>query len=235
LSPMHAHELQHVPFEDLGSIGPWLIQAGYKISHTRFFESTVLPDADDVDLLVVMGGPMSANDEAMLPWLVEEKRFIRSAILAGKPVLGVCLGAQLIASAMGARVYPNNEKEIGWFPVELEPSSDGSAFRFPPLLEVFHWHGETFDLPPGAIRLARSEACENQAFQLGQNVIGIQFHLEMTPRGALALIENCRSDLLSQRFVQTEEALRAIPDSRYHATNTMMGEVLAYLVRAGKM
>ena len=204
---MRAHYLQHVPFEGLGSIRSWLTVAGYEITHTRFFESTALPDRNEIDLLVVMGGPMSVNDEVNFPWLVQEKQFIYSAIQAGKPVFGVCLGAQLIASAMGARVYKNRLKEIGWFPVQSIPSIGEPTFRFPPSVMVFHWHGETFDLPSGAVRLARSEGCENQAFQLGQSVIGLQFHLETTPESARKIISHCRAELLPSRYVQSETAI----------------------------
>ncbi|MBU0964972.1 MAG: gamma-glutamyl-gamma-aminobutyrate hydrolase family protein, partial [Proteobacteria bacterium] len=156
---MRAHYFQHVPFEGLGSIALWLAAAGFEITSTRFFASAELPDLNMIDLLVVMGGPMSVNDEAELPWLVLEKRFIREAIEAGKPVLGICLGAQLIASALGARIYPNPVKEIGWLPIQGISANDSAVFRFPETEKVFHWHGETFDLPAGAIRLAKSEGC----------------------------------------------------------------------------
>ena len=178
---MHAHYFQHVVFEGLGSIERWLQTNAFTVSNTRFYETSELPTTDGIDLLVVMGGPMSVNDEADYPWLAAEKQFIRKMISLGKPVLGICLGAQLIASAMGMAVYKNDEKEIGWFPIEGIPPKDDSTFGFPPSLEVFHWHGETFDLPPKAIRLAKSSGCANQAFQLGQSVIGLQFHLETTP------------------------------------------------------
>ena len=126
-------------------IEPWLGGAGYEVTNTPFFRMTELPDLESIDLLIVMGGPMSVNDEGEFPWLVQEKQFIHSAMEAGKPVLGVCLGAQLIASAMGAPVYPNPVKEIGWFPIYGVSSIGRSTFRFPPSVEVFHWHGETFD------------------------------------------------------------------------------------------
>ena len=181
---MRAHYFQHVPFEGLGSIQPWLDAAGYEVTCTRFFESARLPELDDVDFLIAMGGPMSVNDDEALPWLVPEKHFMRRAVKAGKPVLGVCLGAQLIASAMGARVHPQEVKEIGWFPVHGVDGVGSTGFRFPGTVEAFHWHGETFDLPPGAVRLAHSDGCENQAFQVGRSVIGVQCHLETTPETA---------------------------------------------------
>ncbi|MBM5811933.1 MAG: type 1 glutamine amidotransferase [Gammaproteobacteria bacterium] len=229
--PRRAHCLQHVPFEGPGSIGPWLAAAGYELTTTRLWEAPVLPDPCEPDFIVAMGGPMSVNDEAELPWLVAEKRFVREAIAAGKPVLGVCLGAQLIASALGASVYRNPEREIGWFDVQGVDPGAGASFRFPPSSRVFHWHGETFDLPPGAIRLARSAACGNQAFQFGRSVIGLQFHLETTPESARALIGNCRTELQPATWVQSEAELLATPPAAYRAINALMERVLVYLTR----
>ena len=116
---------------------------------------------------------MSVNDEAQLPWLRDEKVFIASAIDQNKGVLGICLGAQLIANALGARVYPNTVKEIGWFPVFAEPAQPGT-FVFPKSTQAFHWHEETFDLPAGAVHLARSAVCRNQAFQFGTRAVGLR-------------------------------------------------------------
>ena len=172
---------------------------------------------------------MSVNDEGEFPWLAPEKQLIRDAIQSGKAVLGVCLGAQLIASAMGARVYRNHVKEIGWFPVQRFPSIGTSTFRFPPSVEVFHWHGETFDLPSGATRLARSEGCENQAFQLGRSVMGLQFHLETTPESAREIVAHCRAELLPSKYVQSEAAILAAPPEKYRAINNLMSEVLSFL------
>lgn len=226
---MRAHYLQHVPFEGLGSIESWLRAAGYEMTNTRFFESASLPEVNEVDLLVVMGGPMSVNDEGEFPWLAPEKQLIRDVIQSGKAVLGVCLGAQLIASAMGARVYRNHVKEIGWFPVQRVPSIGTSTFRFPRSVEVFHWHGETFDLPSGATRLARSEGCENQAFQLGRSVIGLQFHLETTPESAREIVAHCRAELVPSKYVQSEAAILAVSPEKYRAINNLMSEVLSFL------
>jgi GMP synthase-like glutamine amidotransferase len=232
---MRAHYLQHVPFEGLGSIEPWLRTAGYKITNTRFFESASLPNLNEIDLIVVMGGPMSVNDEVDFPWLVEEKQFIRIAIEAGKAVLGICLGAQLIASAMGAKVYRNTVKEIGWFPVKGVSPSVELAFHFPASEEVFHWHGETFDLPPEGIHLARSDGCKNQAFQLGQSVIGLQFHLETTPESAHELVSHCRTELIPSKYVQSEETILAALPERHHVINNLMDNVLSFLIESNDL
>lgn len=226
---MRAHYLQHVPFEGLGSIESWLRAKGYAITNTRFFESRRLPNLDEFDLLIAMGGPMSVNDENAFPWLVQEKEFIRNAIQAGKSVLGICLGAQLIASAMGARVFQNRVKEIGWWPVQAIQPTDESTFCFPPSVDVFHWHGETFELPPGAVRLARSEGCENQAFQLGRSVIGLQFHLETTPDSAREIVSHCRAELSPSTYVQSETTILTATPEKYRAINNLMSEVLSFL------
>jgi GMP synthase-like glutamine amidotransferase len=210
---------------------PWLLRAGYQLTTTRFFESEPLPSPAEIDLLIIMGGPMSVNDEREFPWLGDEKRFIREVISTDKAVLGVCLGAQLIASALGARVYPNPAKEIGWFPVFAEPCDSGAVFSFPPTALVFHWHGETFDLPAGAVRLARSQACRNQAFQVGASVIGLQFHLETTPESARQMVSHCRGELASSRFVESEAEILAADADRYASIHALMDRVLAFLVR----
>lgn len=228
---MRAHFLQHVSFEGLGSIAPWLEASGYEITNTSFFESAQLPDLKRIDLLVVMGGPMSVNDESEFPWLLSEKQFIREAIHSGKPVLGICLGAQLIASAMGARVYRNPVKEIGWFPIQGMLPKDSSLFAFPASEKVFHWHGETFDLPPGAVRLAKSDGCENQAFQLGRSAIGLQFHLETTPESAREMVAHCRDELLPSKYIQTEDEILSATPASYQIINQLMSDLLCFLVR----
>lgn len=233
---MRAHYLQHVPFEGLGSIEPWLHNAGYEISSTRFFESGVLPEIEDIDLLVVMGGPMSVNDETGYPWLVKEKEFIRSTIEVGKPVLGICLGAQLIANAMGGEVFQNSVKEIGWFPIEVVKSDDNTAFQFPEETEVFHWHGETFNLPKGAVQIAKSKGCVNQAFQIGSNVIGLQFHLETTSVSAQAIVDNCKDELVDDgEYIQSEADILSAPQERYSEINSLMERILEHLLIGTKV
>lgn len=227
---MNVQVLQHVPFEGLGSIETWLSTRGARVQYSRFYQDPVLPDLRSVDLVIAMGGPMSVNDENEYPWLKAEKTFIKEAVARGLPVLGVCLGAQMIASALGARVFANPQKEIGWFPVQAVPSDTG-AFRFPGETTVFHWHGETFDLPSGAVHLARSAGCQNQAFQIERSVIGLQFHLEATPETVNQILQHCRSELVDGSFIQTEQALRATPDAAYRDINLVMDDVLAYITR----
>jgi GMP synthase-like glutamine amidotransferase len=226
---MRAHYLQHVPFEGLGSIEDWLRQAGYDITVSRLYQSQELPDIGGLDFLVIMGGPMSVNDGQEHPWLDAEKIFIKQAITAGIPTLGVCLGAQLIASSLGAEVYPNSVKEIGWYPIQAVYQEQDAVFSFPEELEVFHWHGETFDLPQGAVRLAESRGCSNQAFQLGANVIGLQFHLETTPDSAKAIVENCRDELVAGEYIQSEKDMLSSARDRYESINKLMVHVLEYL------
>ena len=227
--PLNVHCFQHVPFEGLGALEPRLSRAGCRIGCTRFFADARLPDPDAVDFLVVLGGPMSVNDEAAWPWLVAEKEFIRRFVAAGKPLLGICLGAQLLAGALGARVAPLREKEIGWFPIAGAPHSSAAAFRFPATAAAFHWHGETFALPSGAVHLARRRACENQAFQVGR-AIGLQFHLETTPATARALVENARAELVPGPFVQTEAEILAAPPKTYAALHRLLDDLLAHLL-----
>jgi len=226
---MHAHFLQHVPFEGPGNIEPWLRTAGYEITATRFYESAQLPDPEKVDLLITMGGPMCVNDEIDYPWLVAEKQLIRNCIKAGNSVLGICLGSQLIASALGARVYRNHEKEIGWFPVQGIPSPDQLIFQFPASVEVFHWHGDTFDLPPGAVHTARSEGCENQAFQIGKSVIGLQFHPETTDGSLREMISHSGTELKPSKYIQSEKVILGVKQEQYQVLTNLMGEVLTFL------
>lgn len=231
---MRAHYLQHVPFETLAAIDPWLRHAGYTITHTPLYEPADLPDPRDLDLLIVLGGPMSANDEPAFPWLADEKRFLRAAIDAHVPTLGVCLGAQLIAAALGAQVYPNRTKEIGWFPVYSvrTDASDNSLFRFPDALDVFHWHSETFDLPPGCVPLARSAATDLQAFQLQRHVLALQFHLETTPDSAAQLAAHGSHELTPDTWVQPADTLLAAPPQTYLAIHALLDHALKFLTQA---
>lgn len=203
---MRIHVLQHVAFEGPAAIEDWARRSGHAISRSRLDKGETLPDLAACDLLVIMGGPMSVNDEHLHPWLKEEKALVRKSIESGRAVLGVCLGAQMIASAMGARVYRGREKEIGWFPVR-RVTADGAGALFPETFTPLHWHGETFDLPAGAVRLAETDAVPNQAFQLG-SAIGLQFHLEATPESVRQLVDHAAHEIESGKpFQQTAQKL----------------------------
>jgi GMP synthase-like glutamine amidotransferase len=232
------HWLQHVEFEGLGSIEGWARERGHGLSRIRLFGGDPLPKVDVVDLLIVMGGPMGVHDEEQYPWLVEEKAFLREVLGAGIPVLGICLGAQLLAHVLGAAVTANGEKEIGWFPVlrgdgvEAGAVPEALARILPAHKKVFHWHGDTFSLPEGSVRLYSSAACVNQAFFLDR-VIGLQFHLETTPAGLAALVENCRRELVLGLWVQSEEELVA-GGAAVAEINVLMEGLLDYLLGQGK-
>ncbi|HCA25583.1 MAG TPA: amidotransferase, partial [Pseudomonas sp.] len=203
---------------------------GVGVSGTRLYAGDSLPALDDIDLLVVMGGPMSVNDEADLTWLAAEKAFIRQALTADKRVLGVCLGAQLIASALGQRVYLGAEKEIGWLPIYGNTHLNGAAFHFPDQIDVLHWHGETFDLPAGAVLLASSEVCRHQAFQLGRSVIGLQFHLEANRALLDAFVTADAASLVPAGQVQSAEQILAVPQDTLDATAALLERLLDYLL-----
>jgi len=226
---MRAHYLQHVPFEGIGRMADWLATQGYMVTHTALYENPVFPDCAELDLLIIMGGPMSVHDEHAFPWLAAEKAFIRAALQSGIPTLGICLGAQLIAHALGARVYKNPVREIGWYPVFNVPAESELHFAFPRKTTVFHWHGETFDLPKGAVWLARSEGCKHQAFQWGERAIGLQFHLETTPESAQALVAQCADEMTPGPFVQRAQDIVGVPAERYVAIHQLMDALLTYL------
>jgi GMP synthase (glutamine-hydrolysing) len=170
--------IRHVPFEHAGYIAPVLEDRNCRI---LYYDIGAKVDYPRAGALILMGGPMSANDPD--PWVRDELQLIKRAMKQGIPVLGVCLGAQMVAKALGSRVYRNPVREIGWFPIEWQPAAARDAL-FHGLNgpeTVFHWHGETFGLPSGSVWLAASERCQNQAFRYGDNVYGLQFHLEVTP------------------------------------------------------
>ncbi|MDW7725886.1 MAG: type 1 glutamine amidotransferase [Candidatus Methanoperedens sp.] len=208
---MKIHYIQHVPFEDMANIEVWAKEKGYKISGTKLFNNETLPQMEDFDWLVIPGGPMNIYEEKTYPWLAVEKKFIAKAITARKTLLGICLGAQLIAHVLGAKIKRNNFTEIGWFPVTLTAEAKSSPVfaALPEKFTAFHWHGDTFEIPPGAVRVAESEACANQAFVYSDRVIGLQFHLEYSPGSISRMIENCGDELVGGKFIQEEGELLA--------------------------
>jgi GMP synthase-like glutamine amidotransferase len=225
---MRVHCLQHVPFEGPAGIANWVAARGHTMTVTQLFAAADLPDQREYEYLVVMGGPMGVADEAEHPWMVKEKAFLRDAIAAGKSVFGVCLGAQLIADVLGARVSRNAHKEIGWFSIELTEEGRSSPLLdgLPERLEVFHWHGDTFDLPEGALHLARSEGCLNQAFVYHETVLGLQFHLESTPESIAQIVKHGADEIVPARYVQSAERMRAATPDDYARINHALFSVL---------
>ncbi len=226
---MRIHYLQHVPFEGLGSIDEWLKRSGHQLSSTPLFSDVTFPNPDSFELLIVMGGPMGIYDYAEYPWLKDEKLFLQSTISAGKAVLGICLGAQLIADALGAVVVKNVEKEIGWFPLTIQEDCPKSFHDIIPQEQpVFHWHGDTFALPVKSIGLWGSVGCENQGFLYGDRVVGLQFHLETTPESCKLLIQNCRDEIVPGKWIQTEKEMLS-RSSHFSGINNCMERILNYL------
>ena len=205
---MRLHYLQHVPFENAGNIEAWAKANGHAITKTVLYYDEAFPGMGEFDWLVIMGGPMNVYEERDYPFLRREKAFIREAVAAKKLVLGICLGGQLLSDVLGGRVTAG-EKEIGWHRVRLTPEArQSSVFKdLPQELTVFQWHGDTFSIPPGAKRMASSDACENQAFEYGGGrVVGLQFHLESTDDGINRLAKSCGDDLASSgKFVQKKD------------------------------
>ena len=227
---MRIHYLQHVPFEGLGCIEGWAKTVGHRIAASRFYLNEPLPSVDDIDWLIVMGGPMNIYDDAKFPWLAAEKRFLKEAIDHRKIVLGICLGAQLLADVLGAKIYANRHKEIGWFNIRKVKTDQntGIAALFPDTFEAFHWHGDTFDIPDGAEHFLQSAGCKNQGFTLGERVLGLQFHLEIAKSGAESLIIQCGNEIDKGRFCQTPNTMLANPD-RFETINKLMFRILDHM------
>jgi GMP synthase-like glutamine amidotransferase len=222
---MRIHYLQHVPYETPGVIAEWASARGFELAGTGLGGGDDLPGTDAFDWLVVMGGPMSVHDEDTCPWLPAEKRLIAAAMAGGKVVLGVCLGAQLVAEAAGGTVTRNATPEIGWYPVTLTAPAWGSpVFRaLPEEFTALHWHGDTFSLPHGAVHMAESAACRDQAFAIGSRVFGLQFHLECTERGLAALVEAASDDLdEGGPWVQPAEEILGRREERQRAAELMV-------------
>lgn len=177
--------IRHTGVDDLGSFRPVLERHGYRLRmHEPFADDLAAADATAADLVVVLGGAISVNDVEDYPFIADELRFVERRLASGKPLLGACLGGQMIAKAAGARIYRNRGLEVGYLPVTLTP--DGETSCLAALAEndyrIMHWHVDAFDLPRGAVRLAYSDLTENQAFSMGPNVLGLQFHMEACPR-----------------------------------------------------
>ncbi|AKB18593.1 MULTISPECIES: type 1 glutamine amidotransferase [unclassified Methanosarcina] len=207
---MKIQVLQHSALNTLGTIEEYAKTRGYPLESTRFYETKNHPSLDSFDLLIIMGGPMGIYDYAENPWLRDEKAFIKQAIDAGKPVLGICLGAQLLADILRARIYENGHREMGWFPVKAawkEENKPQFLKGLPEEITVFHWHSRTFDLPEGAVHLFRSEGCKNQGFIYGGMVVALQFHPEVHEERIESMIWRFGGELGNGPFTQRKEEM----------------------------
>lgn len=207
---MRIHCLQHVDYEYLTNIELWAKNKGHSVSKTILYKGHKLPDLSSFDWLIVLGGPMSVYEEKKYPWLIAEKKFIAHAIESKKLILGICLGAQLIADVLGAKVRKNQYTQLGWHPVSLtkeakqSPVFDGLPEQFTP----FFWHKYTFDIPSECKWIAKSDGCPNQAFEYNERVVGLQFHIEPSAESIDRSI-HCCGDMIGQgRYMQSPEEMR---------------------------
>jgi len=208
------HCLQHLKNDTLGNIGTWIAERGYKLTKTLLYEDAFFSAPEKLDLLLIMGGTMSVYQEDKYSWLKPEKEFVRKTIEAGKPVLGSCFGAQMIAEVLGGKVTKNRYKEIGWHTVrsmEGKSPSKIESSKLPacmfPEFTGFMWHGDTFEIPAGAVKLFESEACPNQGFLYNGKVLGLQFHPEANRQWVRNLIRDSGHELVQGKYIQSEKEI----------------------------
>ena len=204
---MRIHYFQHVEFEGLYMIEDWIKKNGYSLTQTKLFEKDfTFPSIDDFDALIILGGPMSVYDNDK-PWLQEEKEYIKKAIFANKKILGLCLGGQLIAEVLGGKVAAHTHKEIGIFPIQVK-NNESAKKVFAGLNNNFFslcWHSDRFEIPQGAIHLASSLACDNQAFLYKDRVLALQFHLEMNICAIKNMLVHCGYQIKPAQYIQDKE------------------------------
>jgi GMP synthase-like glutamine amidotransferase len=231
---MKIHIIQHVPFESPGYLISWIGQSNNFVTVSRPYEAEWYPAPDCFDLCIVLGGPMSAGDTQQFPWLGRELDFLEKAVMKRKKMLGICLGAQLIARVLGGAVYQNLYREIGWHPVRLTPAARSLPMfeRFPESWTAFHWHQDTFAIPPMGYRIAETDGCSNQGFLYEDHVMALQFHMESDVETVNALLRNCGGDLALGSYIQTEEEIRAGLLLHLRAMHRLFGEWLDGWVRA---
>ena len=204
---MRVHFIQHMFFEYPASIVDWANEENYPTTYTKIFEDANFPSIDSFDMLVIMGGVMGVYEEGKYEWMKAEKSFIKKSIEAKKKVLGICLGAQFIAEALGAKVFPHTQKEIGWFEV-AKVSSHKLTKKLPQTFTTFHWHGDTFTLPENATQLFKTSACEQQGFIYDNRVVGLQFHMEVKEDLLNDMTKNERAELIKADYVQAEDEIK---------------------------
>lgn len=226
---MRIHCLQHSPLPGQTYLPEWAARHGHAWEHTVMSSAGAEPPPiESVDCLVMTGGPMSVWEEQRFPFLREEKRYLGRYLATGKPVLGICLGAQMLAEVLGARTLPGPHKEIGWFEVrttsDFRKSNLGGSL--PAQFDTFLWHGDTFELPDGALQIARSDAFDCQGFSWGP-ALALQFHLEVRPEWVKMLADRDAHELVPAKFVQSLGAVLGRPAALYEANNVLMEHLLS--------
>jgi GMP synthase-like glutamine amidotransferase len=227
------HFLQHVPFETPGHLESIAEKDGHTITCTKMWTTRSLPEPDEADLFVVLGGPMNIYEYDRHPWLQAEKKYLENLIVRDAAILGICLGSQLLADALGCTVIKNQYKEIGWFPVKLNRQCGTAPLmkNIPATFIPFHWHGDTYPVPPGAMPLGSSEACDQQGFIFGDRIVGLQFHLEMTDRTLKNLVDACGDELVIDDYVQTADAIFEDAKQFLHPAQQYLEHLLANMLQ----
>lgn len=225
--------IRHVAFEGPGSIADYAAEKGLRIDDYKLFEDTALPDPAQYRLVVIMGGPMGIYDDRDHPWLKAEREWLKVAVETGTPFLGICLGSQLLADSLGAKVYNNDLKEIGWFPVD---ATDGALTGFGldeanRQFDAFHWHGDTFELPDGAAHLFSTPECTQQGFLHSSKILALQFHLEVTEASLSDMILHGLEELEPAPKIQSADAMRE-GLNRIPRCNRLMATFLDHLLAA---
>lgn len=242
--PLRVHYFQHIDGQGFGSCETYLRQHKHaQLSATEFYKlpqyqdiaPEQMPHAEDVDLLIIMGGDMSVNDEDQYPWLKTQKQWIRDYVKLGKPIIGICLGGQMIASALGADVKKNPTPEIGWTSLHAVADYPPHCFTFPKEFHAMEWHSDTFEVPPNAQLLVSGETCHHQAYQIGNNIIGMQFHPEMTAdvmamylQDQHAVAEMVQHD--STRITAINHTIHASELPKYQLPNQILNDIIDYVL-----
>ncbi|MFN3604144.1 MAG: type 1 glutamine amidotransferase [Leptonema sp. (in: bacteria)] len=221
--------IQHVDFETPGAIINWCYKNQIQIDGYFLYKEDRFPQIEDYDVFVIMGGPMGVYDEARFPWLKKEKQFIEKLIHNNKRILGICLGAQLIANVLGAKVYKNTYKEIGWFTVNSTSYTKNHYQFFPNKFVAFHWHGDTFELPMGAHHLFYNQATINQGFVYKENLWAFQFHLESTHNTIHNLYHFAKDDLNTDNKKYIQESDHKKNQFYINQSNEILFKFLDYL------
>jgi len=212
------HALINYSIADLGTIEEWANDEGHTITTSNAYENDTYPELHDLDMLIILGGIMGAYEEDKFPWLISEKKFIKKAIEANKIVLGICLGAQLIADVLGGKALPHTHQEIGWWKVKFNSESQNTPIfkNLPKELEVFQFHGDTYELPNEAVCIAGNTACKNQAFIYKDRVVGLQFHPEFNEEKLQEIVSIHGDEVKPGGFVQLPEEF--LGKTHYHKT-----------------